>query len=485
MADNEVVIEVSADTKAAQQGFKDVQSKISPLKGQVEGLRTGFAQFGKAMGIVGLGGLSLGMVLRGVTQTTTALQRQVAFSEFALAQLGPEFVKGLEEARPYFSMFQKDFAFTAADAEKAYGIISSTSRQAGISLERVADAMAVARISGADLATASSAVGQAMLGNIMPMNSLVGLEQDLVVAHQDLVRRGKEATTVFQSIGARGKQAFQDIVEDILPVFDLIDSLMANVNIIKFGFENILPIGFPVLRVIDFISEGTHKVVIDAIGSFFTTTIPSWWEELKAFPGKTIDFIWGMMPEGLPWWWPLLKRLVKLPIKFVFGAMPEGLPWWWPLLKRLVKLPIKFVFGAMPEWGDGPWWWPLLKRLATVSIKFILGPMPTIPRSWIDKIGQAFRPDLDLDFGGGKRAMGGPASGLTLVGERGPELVRLPGGSNVIPNHRLAPALAGAGGTTINVNVYNPVVNDEISKRSLARQIKALISEDNRRGIGI
>jgi phage-related minor tail protein len=44
------------------------------------------------------------------------------------------------------------------------------------------------------------------------------------------------------------------------------------------------------------------------------------------------------------------------------------------------------------------------------------------------------------------RAMGGPASGLTKVGERGPEWLNLPKGSSVIPNH------AGpSGGVVVNV----------------------------------
>jgi phage-related minor tail protein len=46
------------------------------------------------------------------------------------------------------------------------------------------------------------------------------------------------------------------------------------------------------------------------------------------------------------------------------------------------------------------------------------------------------------------RAMGGPASGWTRVGERGPEWVNLPGGSTVLPNHASGP---GGGGVTVNV----------------------------------
>ncbi|MFD9904791.1 phage tail tape measure protein [Streptomyces sp. NPDC059063] len=45
------------------------------------------------------------------------------------------------------------------------------------------------------------------------------------------------------------------------------------------------------------------------------------------------------------------------------------------------------------------------------------------------------------------RAMGGPASGLTRVGERGPEWVSLPAGSNVVPNH------AATAGAPVTVNV--------------------------------
>ena len=52
-------------------------------------------------------------------------------------------------------------------------------------------------------------------------------------------------------------------------------------------------------------------------------------------------------------------------------------------------------------------------------------------------------PDIPL-----ARAMGGPASGNVLVGERGPEVVNLPQGSNVVANHE---AGGTAGGITVNV----------------------------------
>ena len=50
---------------------------------------------------------------------------------------------------------------------------------------------------------------------------------------------------------------------------------------------------------------------------------------------------------------------------------------------------------------------------------------------------------------------------LAVVGERGPELVNLPRGSDVIPNHRLGMAGAGGGGSTVSHNYYGDVLTIE------------------------
>jgi hypothetical protein len=59
------------------------------------------------------------------------------------------------------------------------------------------------------------------------------------------------------------------------------------------------------------------------------------------------------------------------------------------------------------------------------------------------------------------RAMGGPASGLVRLGERGPETVVLPNGSRVIPNHA-----APSGG--VNVFVTNPMPDPYTVGREVA-----------------
>lgn len=73
----------------------------------------------------------------------------------------------------------------------------------------------------------------------------------------------------------------------------------------------------------------------------------------------------------------------------------------------------------------------------------------------------------------GRRASGGHAEGLTIVGERGPELVNLPRGSYVNEAARTRGMLGGGGGSNIS---FSPTINvtsngSSADPRDIARQI--------------
>ena len=84
-------------------------------------------------------------------------------------------------------------------------------------------------------------------------------------------------------------------------------------------------------------------------------------------------------------------------------------------------------------------------------------------------------------FGGGREnnAAGTPyfRGGLTLVGERGPELVTLPRGSRI---HN-AEDTARMGGSTVNVTV-NASVADGMDAEALAYRIASIIQRRQRAG---
>lgn len=110
-------------------------------------------------------------------------------------------------------------------------------------------------------------------------------------------------------------------------------------------------------------------------------------------------------------------------------------------------------------------WLTLPLRLASLGLDIlhtIIDGLAGLPGAVADVIGNAFR-SLKLDIGPFHISGGGVTidlpkidvphfaggvtgfrGGLALVGERGPELVRLPHGSDVIPNHRLAAQRAGS-----------------------------------------
>ena len=61
-------------------------------------------------------------------------------------------------------------------------------------------------------------------------------------------------------------------------------------------------------------------------------------------------------------------------------------------------------------------------------------------------------------------------SGRWLVGERGPEIVNLPAGSNVTPNHKI--------GNTINVHVNGRVGASDTELRDIAKRVGSMINRE-------
>jgi hypothetical protein len=86
-----------------------------------------------------------------------------------------------------------------------------------------------------------------------------------------------------------------------------------------------------------------------------------------------------------------------------------------------------------------------------------LGPHGEVPKNFDDLYsGKSSFPQ----FAGGVQNFSG---GLALVGEKGPELVNLPGGSDVIPNSRM-----GGGGVSITIHVTQPFGTPEAIARAVA-----------------
>jgi hypothetical protein len=84
-------------------------------------------------------------------------------------------------------------------------------------------------------------------------------------------------------------------------------------------------------------------------------------------------------------------------------------------------------------------------RTRLQEIQYLLGTIRSKTIT-VDVIESIYRQDDALARRANGRAAGGPAGGMTLVGEMGPELVRLPYGSSVMTNGDSARASLGGGG---------------------------------------
>lgn len=84
----------------------------------------------------------------------------------------------------------------------------------------------------------------------------------------------------------------------------------------------------------------------------------------------------------------------------------------------------------------------------------------------VKNIGGGFKIDLP-HFAGGVQNFSG---GMAVVGENGPELVNLPGGSDVIPNNKIGSVSGGS--TTINISINSVYsAGTELEKRKFANDI--------------
>jgi hypothetical protein len=137
---------------------------------------------------------------------------------------------------------------------------------------------------------------------------------------------------------------------------------------------------------------------------------------------------------------------------------------------------IEFVGDALGAWAD--FWYDAGKAFGDFTdsvgadVDFLIEKLRDIP--YIGRfVPDADDPITDYDRTLGAddlerlllngRASGGPASGWTLVGERGPEIVKLPNGSYVNSSANSQLMLDGAGGESIiiNYNNFGPVTGNE------------------------
>lgn len=339
-------------------------------------------------------------------------------------------------------------------------------------LEVQRQAMDLARFAGVDLATASDAIAKAHAGQDRALRSLVpGLKSGATatdtIAAAMAAATGQAETFAASNEGAAAATAIafenfqEEIGEILLPVMQAVG---------EFGRDVLIPVLREIVaNVKAWVSE--NQPLLQALGQVIGFLVGTGFEALRAWIGILMT-AWGVIGDVIG----AVARLgttigttLKGGIEAIGGFVAAVLAIPGQIVQIATDL-ATFFGGIASDLLTGTetlvngivgFFLGIPGRIATLGrnlVSSIIGGMASLPGMVADTIRRAFAnlkidigpfhisasgvridlPNIELPkFATGVQNFGG---GLAVVGEQGPEVVRLPRGSDVIPNHRLATA---------------------------------------------
>jgi phage-related protein len=322
-------------------------------------------------------------------------------------------------------------------------------------LEKIGDV--ISKTIGPAVTKAASAIGgfvKSILGAVTGINSFGGKSMALSGPLGKLA--GIIRTVVPQAIAfliAKFRELQTYYESDLRPALENIGVAVREVaKVLIAAFEAVLPVLKPIFE--QWVT--IVKTTVGIIGNLFAIIIDliqgDWAGAWKNFK-DLIDVVWNGIKETIGNSLEVIKAAIGLAweaIKAAAGLAWDGIV---ALIKEYIDLLVDYWFG-LPEVIV-----ELGKRLAEAGFEAgrklanaIIDGIGDLASRVADKVSVAGVSLGDVVKAGSSlipgRALGGSASGLTWVGERGPELVYLPPGSFVHDSSRSA---HGSGGVTVNI----------------------------------
>ena len=244
------------------------------------------------------------------------------------------------------------------------------------------------------------------------------------------------------------------IIKDIFKKAEVMETIM---NVLSGVFDGVLTI---------------LSGVFDIFGAFFGGG--TFGEKLQLLIGG-IGKIFGGIGKIL---WSVLTGIVSLAFKVVVAYVTVVINLWLRLVKSIfstefwTKIGKKIGTYFSKLWNEKIGGWAGIgEKLGAFWTDKIWGPL----MAWGDKLITNFLDGIN-PFATGGTTVGG----LSLVGERGPELVKLPRGSRVHSNDTSRNMLANSGNTTnnVSVNVSGRVGASDSELRDIAKKIGRMVSTE-------
>lgn len=238
----EVVIAFRAENEAS--------AELEDIRNEAREADRGFQGLNRSTIATGLGFLGLGFGAKEAIQNFQEFNQSQGQIQARLDLLGPAAQKAFDDLKPAFDGIGNTVAATEREIAEAFSIIIANSGGIAPSALELAGAFDVARAAGVDFETAAAAIGQALQGNLEPLQQLLDPSgrksiPSLAVGLDTVKDSAREAITpidrltasfremgdaISESLDEDPAQFFTDMLSGINPVIAALNALNKLLN---------------------------------------------------------------------------------------------------------------------------------------------------------------------------------------------------------------------------------------------------------------
>ena len=362
-AANEVRIEVTAETAKAEGGFKDVRAETDKLDKSTKTLGGSFGNLTKGLALIGVGGLSTGIIMQQMVQAGTELRHSLASSAFSLISFGEVGQQAFGRMAPHFRDIAFETGATQSEVSRAFSILVNQSGSTDVSVERLTQTMKLAKVAGVGFEEAAVAVGKAMFGDIDAINLLVRGTADaasgMVTLEEALLqveKRFPESRTQIEEWWGSVKIGLEELgsgLDDFLRMLDMLPEIS------KLTFDFILkPAGAEIMDTLKDWDKDVKKFVFDfamnVAGDF-----NSFYSRLIGWVANAPSYIVGFAMDVAGDFESFVSRLIgwiTTPLSYIVGFAMDVAGDFESFVSRLIgwiTTPLSYIVGfAMDVAGD-------------------------------------------------------------------------------------------------------------------------------------
>ena len=274
-------------------------------------------------------------------------------------------------------------------------------------------------------------------------------------------------------------------------VFSLIRKIFDNAEVMKTIIETVKTIMEGVFIILAglfdvfnaFFGSGTFeerfKLLLVGIGKIFGGTFKILWAVVKLAFNLVVDLGWALL-VGIKDFFVGYVVTGKL-----FKVIAKGLMVVWDLFKTHVWDNLKpWIWEKLPNWVKDILtklqgiWDNIGEKGREITKNVIGGGIGAVLGSALGPVGTVVGAGIGYKIAEAMHEGGIAKGGLTLVGERGPELVNMPAGARVHSNKDSKKMVGNSTNNTINVNVSGRVGSTDSELRDIAKKIGKMVSAE-------